>query len=101
MDAVTKIYIQLLKMGFNPNRIGALYLAEAIAYSIENPEIECLGKDSYKFLYRKHRKKLATIRSNVLHACIDASKKTQKNITPKRTAVFLVEYNISHPNLTD
>lgn len=90
---VDKIYIQLIKMGFSKNRAGTLYLAEATAYFIEYPECEYLSKGVYRFLSRKHGKKVATIKSNILHACINASKKSGKNITAKRTIRFLVSYN--------
>lgn len=90
---VDKIYIQLIKLGFNKKRIGTLYIAEATVYFIENPECEYLTKGVYRFLARKHHKKVDAIKSNMIHACIDASRKSKQDITVKRTIKVLINYN--------
>lgn len=93
-----KIYEQLIKLKFNPRRIGTKYIAEAVIYINENPT-RFIEHGVYEYIAKKHNKNVFTIKSNILIACRHASEANNRTITPKFIINYLVRYNSAKNNM--
>lgn len=103
-----KIQKELLEMGFNPIHIGTEYLTEAIEIIYKGDKSIYkinLEKDIYENLAIKHKKKVQTIKSNIIKATniVDMRNINEKNsihhfdlkLTPK-LVVWIVIRNIKN-----